>query len=99
MASLLLKPLVCDYLDVVAHAENLEFRLEEMEIRADSPLRNQSIKEANIRQRTGTLVLAVKKRDGQLITNPSTSTQIEEGDNLIVVGTPVQLEAFENMVK
>jgi K+/H+ antiporter YhaU regulatory subunit KhtT len=39
--------------------------------------------------------LAVKKRDGTLLTNPPQDTLLELGDELVVVGTRQQLRALE----
>ena len=43
------------------------------------------------------IVLAVSKRSGRLLANPSGDTAIEVGDLLIVIGTRKQLAAFEDL--
>lgn len=98
MAALLLRPAVSDYLDVIMHGENLEYQLEEFEVRDGSGIASKTIKEADIRRRTGTLILAVRKRDGVFDTNPSSSALLEAGDRLVVLGTRSQLEAMQQIV-
>lgn len=98
MSSLLLRPLVTDYLDIVTHAENLEFRLEEVEIKRDSSVAGLSIKDSSLRDKAGVLVLAMKKGEGEIMANPSVDTVLREGDHLVVMGTSDQLEALEKLV-
>ena len=48
------------------------------------------------RAKTGITILAVrKKKDDTLITNPSEEEVIEEGDQIIVIGTMNQLASME----
>ncbi len=98
MASLLLRPLVCDYLDIVARGEDIEFQLEETELKKSSPTANMSIKEAAVRDKTGVLIMAVKKESGEVITNPSSSVRLESGDKLVVLGTKEQLGKWRTMI-
>lgn len=98
MASLLLKPLVCDYLDVVAHGESIEYRLEEVHIKKQSPIVNTTIGKAGIREKTGALILAIKKAERGFDTNPPASTTLEEGDELVVMGTREQLNALQSLL-
>lgn len=92
MASMLLKPLVHDYLDTMAYGTNLEIQLEELELREGADVLGKSLQEVAIRKRTGTTILAIKKSDGRILTNPPVSTVLESGDRLILVGTANQLE-------
>lgn len=98
MAALLLKPLVCDYLDVIAHSESIQFQLEELEIKGDTPIAEMSIKDAAVRDKTGVLIMAVKRPNGEIITNPSSSVTLQTGDKLVVMGTREQLEEWQGLV-
>lgn len=98
MANLLVKPVICDYVDFVTHGDNVEFRLEEMELSAASELAGKTIGEAHVRDRAGTLVLAVRKPNGDFNTNPSSGTRFDAGDTLVVIGTATQIDAFRGMV-
>jgi K+/H+ antiporter YhaU regulatory subunit KhtT len=57
-----------------------------------------SIKDAAIRKRTGSTILAIKKRTGEILTNPPITTVLEEGDRLIMVGTPAQLSSVNQRI-
>ena len=94
MASFVTQPHVVDFIDVVMHDGSLTFRLEEMALSANSPLVGKTLRSAHLRDRTGALVLAIRRPDGQFVTNPSPEDTIESGDVLITIGTDAQLEAL-----
>jgi voltage-gated potassium channel len=98
MASIMLRPLVSDYLDVVTFGDGLQFRLEELTVSESSAVRGMSLAEADIRQRTGALILAIKKITGEFNTNPKAKTVLEPGDHLVVLGTQTQLDAVQNII-
>ena len=91
MASFVTQPHVVDFIDVVMHDGTLKFRLEELTVSSDSPLVGQTLRLAHIRDRTGALVLAIRRADGRFVTNPSPEDSIDSGDVLISVGTAEQL--------
>jgi voltage-gated potassium channel len=96
MAAFARQPHVVDFLDVVMHDGSLEFRLEEVAVPAGSPLAGCSLRDAQIRDRTGALVLAIRAPDGTFTTNPSPETAIRPGDILIAIGTSAQLAALRD---
>ncbi len=97
MAALALQPHVAEFLDVVMHEGDLEFRLEEIPVPEGSDLAGRSLREAQIRDRTGALVLALRTEDGTFTTNPVPETQMCPGHILIAIGTAGQLEALEKL--
>lgn len=94
MASLVMHPFVSDYLDLVTHGHEVEFRLQDFELPATSPLANKSIREAMVRDRYGAYILAVRYPDGSVDTNPSMDKKLVPGSVLVVLGTPQQLAAL-----
>ena len=94
MANLVMHPFVSDYLDLVTHGHEVEFRLQDFELPATSPLANKSIREAMVRDRYGAYILAVRYPDGSVDTNPSMDKKLVPGSVLVVLGTPQQLEAL-----
>lgn len=91
MASFVTQPHVVDFIDVVMHDGTLKFRLEEQSVSPNSPLAGATIRTSQIRDRTGALVLAIRRPEGDFLTNPSPDTTITAGDVLISVGTAEQL--------
>lgn len=98
IAAMILQPSVTDFLDVVMHDADLEFRLAEIEVHAGSPIAGLSLRDAHLRDRTGALVLAMRDADGRFRSNPTPETLIQAGEVLIAIGTPEQLAALGEAV-
>ena len=98
MAAFVLRPHVAEFLDVVMHERNLEFRLEELDVGTDSPVASLTLRDAHLRDRTGALVLALRDPAGDFHTNPSPDTTIEPGQVLIAIGTEEELRALGELV-
>jgi voltage-gated potassium channel len=97
MAAFALQPHVVDFLDVVMHDGSLEFRLEEVRVPTGSPLAGRSLREAQIRELTGALILAMRRTDGSFVTNPGPETVIQPDHILIAIGTAAQLAALTDL--
>ncbi len=94
MASFVARPHVAEFVDVVMHERSLEFRMQEYDVPQGSPLAGRSLREADLRQRCGVLVLALRLTDGSFTTNPDPDTLIEPHQVLIAVGDS---DAFERL--
>lgn len=94
MAAFVTQPHVVDFVDVVMHDGSLEFRLEELAVGPDSPLAGRTLRDSQVHERTGCLVLALRRPDGTFTTNPSPEAEVTAGDVLIGVGTESQLGAL-----
>lgn len=94
IAAMILQPSVADFLDVVMHDADLEFRLAEVEVCDRSGLSGLSLRDAHLRDRTGALILAMRDAQGRFRSNPTPETVIQAGEVLIGIGTPQQLEAL-----
>lgn len=104
MAAMLLKPTVWDYLDLVTRGqyiefniENLEWRIDDVEVQPNSYLDGKSIDEAKIYSISGALVLAVKKRGLGFNTKPAKDTRLDPGDYIVAIGTVEQLAKLEEV--
>jgi voltage-gated potassium channel len=96
MANLVLKPQVTAFLDVVTTAEGDDFMLEEIEVTRTCARAGKSIRELRVRDETGAIIVALRKRDGTFDTTPSPDELIEPGDVLIGVGTPAEIRQLED---
>ncbi|HWG63044.1 MAG TPA: potassium channel protein [Streptosporangiaceae bacterium] len=97
IAAAALQPNVVEFLDVVMHDGSLEFRLEEVTVRAGSRLAGRTLQQANAGETNGALVLALRGRDGTFLTNPPTQTPVDAGHILIAIGTQQQLSALQEV--
>ena len=98
IASMILKPVVSDFLDTVMHGEELEFQLQEIKVGHDSRVADKTIKESEVRKLSGAYILSIQRSSGKFETNLSKSTKIHGGDKLVVIGTRDQLDKLQNLV-
>ncbi len=97
MAQLVLKPQVTAFLDVVTTASGDDFLLEEIEVKPTCAQAGRTIRDIRVRDETGAIIVALRKRDGTFDTTPSPDERIEVGDVLIGVGTPEEIRALEDL--
>ncbi len=98
MASVLIRPEVVNFLDVMMHGDELELRLEEVHICEGSPIIGKSIRDCRIREQTGALVVAYRPRGKPLVVNPPAETVLQTDDVLIVMGKEGQIEHLRDRV-
>jgi voltage-gated potassium channel len=81
MALLALRPQVVDYLDV-GESGTTNLRLEELSVGPGSNLVGRALTDAS-----GTsLPLALRRADGEVVTNPDPALRLQEGDLLVLLG-------------
>ena len=98
MASLMIKPNIISFLDVVTKIGDVELDLEEVLVKSGSYLENKNLIEAQIPKKTGLIVLAIKKiEDGKMIFNPPIDYTFKIGDVLIVLGRDDQVDSLKNL--
>ncbi|HKR27146.1 MAG TPA: potassium channel protein [Acidobacteriaceae bacterium] len=99
MAAMATRPVAIDFLDLVTHGGLVDFSLFQITIPAGSPLHGKSIAEADIRNTSGVLVLAVRKSDNSFDLRPKGTSKIEADDVLVVLGTQEQFNLLQKMVQ
>ena len=88
------QPPVAESMEMVLGQLSVEwFRVE-----ADSPLAGRSIRESEVRGRTGASIIAIL-RGGDARPNPDPSAVVDAGDTLMVVGDREQVGRFRAMAK
>ncbi|MBI3649987.1 MAG: potassium channel protein [Acidobacteria bacterium] len=97
MAQMLLRPAVADFIELATMTEQLELEMEQVEIAAGSPFIKRPLQETGIRSSLNVIVIAIKRKNGEMIFNPSADTIIEEQDALVVIGSHENLEGLEMM--
>lgn len=98
MASLMIKPNIISFLDVVTRIGDVELDLEEVIVKKASYLENKTLLEAQIPKKTGLIVLAIKKIEGgQLQFNPPVDYIFKIGDVLIVLGREDQVDKLRHL--
>jgi voltage-gated potassium channel len=97
MAALLLKPMVCDFLDVVTHGELVELILEDVSVEQGAPVVGRSIRDILVEDLKGIGVLGLKRPKRDFVINPGGATVLDAGDILIVQGMPDQVKALKGV--
>ncbi len=93
MTRALIKPAIADFMESIV-AENLDLVFEEIRVSNDSVYLAQSLMESNIRNDLNILIVAIRRKDGKMIFNPSGATKMLEGDLLIVIGKAESVQQF-----
>lgn len=94
MAMLTLRPLVVDFIDTTMHSQGWELVLENIMVSPGSPVEGLTVRDGS-QYCGGAVILAVRKKDGRLLANPSPETLLELEDELVIIGTREQLRALE----
>ncbi len=102
IASAILRPSIVNFLDVVVAGGDVSMRLEEVRVGASSALVGKHLREANIGQETGAIVVGIHGSDGQPRVDPSaaatlSTVTIHEGDVLIALGGEEHLGKLKTM--
>ncbi|MGI8639263.1 MAG: potassium channel family protein [Pyrinomonadaceae bacterium] len=95
MARALLKPTIADFMDSIV-AENFDLVFEEVAVKDDAEYIDKELKETNISTELNLLIVAIRRKDGFMILQPSADTHIREGDLLIVIG---KAESMQKLIK
>ena len=92
LAAAALRPQVMDFVDGILAGPDRSFYLEEFRLDPEvCPYVNQSLRQARLRTRSGALVLAIRRTNGELIGGPHGDVLLLAGDLLICMGTAEQL--------
>ena len=100
MASVLLRPSAVSFLDIATRSSDLALRMEQVVIGETSEVAGQTLMEAKIPQRTGLIVIALKKREERhgFVFNPVADTRLDAGDTVIVLGKENQISSLQRVM-
>ncbi|NCB50439.1 MAG: potassium channel protein [Clostridia bacterium] len=99
IASLIIRPAVISFLDVITRAGDVTLDLEEVVISPQSRLAGMKLLEAKIPEQTGLIILALKRKGEENFKfNPSSNEILNIGDTMVVLGTNEQADLLNAMV-
>ena len=93
MARALLKPTIADFMDSIV-AETYDLVFEEVAVKSGSDYVNKELRETNISTDLNLLIVAIRRKSGEMLLQPSADTHILDGDMLIAIGRAEQMEKF-----
>ena len=100
MARTLTRPNVQRFLDVALSSLSdggLDLQIEEVQVAQDCKLAGLNLGQADIRQRLGIIILAIRRESGDLHFNPGPEDTISPGDFLIAMGDAQKLKELETL--
>lgn len=99
MASLVMKPDVMEFIDHINAEGGDTVNLEEISLaHVPEALKNKTLKDLEIRNRSGANIIGYKTATGEYIVNPSAETLIIPQSKLFVLGTPEQIFALKQIL-
>lgn len=97
MASLVVVPGLMEFIDNLSIVGKSNINIEEVAV--EKLLKNQSsktIKDLDLRKKTGCSVIGYKDENGQYIVNPEAELELAPNSKIIVLGRPEQIEALNS---
>jgi voltage-gated potassium channel len=103
MASVMLRPSVVSFLEVMVQGTGVAMRIEEVIINADSPLVGKNLRETGIGSHTGAIIVGINDQAGHTRMNPTSGSllsavTLKEGDVLIALGNDEQIHRLRDFV-
>ena len=98
MAQSITKPAVTDFLEFTVHNRDMGLEMEELNVSSSSRLNGLKLMESGIRQEMDIIIVAIRKKTGEMRFNPSSETRIEAGDTLIALGKNNDLIKLGNIL-
>lgn len=98
MVSEAVRPTVVSFLDIMMRDTQSAFRIDESTVQKGSPIENKTLDEADIKQKSGALVLAIRK---PFLTgfnyNPPNDIKLEAGTAIVVLADTEQIKDFREL--
>jgi len=85
-------------LERVAYGEYTELDLREVVVGEGASIAGKSIRETDLRRKTGAYIVAVKRGTKKVRINPAPEEVLQPGDTLMVIGTPSQLGRLDEFL-
>jgi voltage-gated potassium channel len=97
VAQAVLRPAVVDFIELATKTEHLDLQIEETVVQSGSQLAGQTLRASRLRQDLGVIIVAIKKSDGHLVSNPLGDTVMEVGDTLIALVNRQNMDKVERL--
>jgi voltage-gated potassium channel len=94
IVSLVTNPAAVQFAELVTKRTSLAIEMDEMLIQQSNALAGKSLRDADIKRRTGVIVVAIKKADGRLDFPPSSEEILTPGDSVVFLGRRANLDQF-----
>jgi voltage-gated potassium channel len=98
IAAMVIRPTIKSFLDIITQIDEVSLDMEEVSICAGSEMAGKTLGESRIPERSGLIVLAIRKSgENRLRFNPNSETILHEGDIMMVLGRSTQVDNLRGM--
>lgn len=94
MAKIMTEPALVDFVDMITGQGQFHLSLREIDVNPDDGLEGKTLRDLDIRSKSGCLVLGMRGADGHFELNPSPTRTIEVGEKIFLLGSTKQLQSF-----
>src|SRR5262249_30562604 len=94
IVSLLTNPAAVAFSEFVTSRSSLAIEMDDMPIQTSSAIAGHSLRDADIKRRTGVIVVAIKRSDGRVVFPPSGDELLAPGDSVVLLGQREHLDRF-----
>ena len=97
LAALALHPDLAEFIDLVVRGRTVEFRVAEYNVPEGAALVGKTLRELDLRNHVGALVLAVSTPEGSMSLNPDPDLRFRAGSIVVGFGTQTQLDRLREL--
>ncbi len=94
VAYAVLKPTVCDFIELTTQTEHMALQLEESKVETNSSLAGKKLGDARLHVDHEIIIVAIKKKAGHMLFNPQADAVIEVGDIMVAIGSVDRLASL-----
>lgn len=97
IAALAVESDVAEFIDFMVKGRLVEMRIEEIDVSSGSAVAGKSLRELDLRSRSGALVLAIVSSGGRMSFNPDPTVAIKAGQGVVAIGSSEQLDRLRTI--
>ena len=98
MAEILHKPTVVDFLEQTMMHDELGLQMEEAIIPENSPINGKTVVSSSLRQDFGVIIIAIKRKSGEMVFNPGPNETFNAGDVIVVIGKKAEMRRMSEII-
>lgn len=98
MAEILHKPTVVDFLEQTMMNDELGLKMEEAIIPENSPINGKTVVSSSLRQDFGVIIVAIKRKSGEMVFNPGPNETFNAGDVIVVIGKKAEMRRMSAVI-
>jgi voltage-gated potassium channel len=98
MAHAILRPTVIKFLEMAFSDDGADIQIEEILVHPESRLAGVSLIESGIRKQMDLMIIAIQKKQGQMVFNPRAETKLDPMDKVIAMGQAKSIKQLESIL-